>query len=73
MVIMFRMTPEKKEKMVRKLDKMEDFIEEFRSCLEESAEEDDSSFRQRYSSRDWEDEDERMKSRYSRMGRRGGM
>lgn len=70
MVIMFRMTPEKKEKMIRKLDKMEDFIEEFRSCLENSAEEDESSYRRMYS-RDYDEEDERTRSRYSHMGRRG--
>lgn len=70
MVIMFRMTPEKKEKMIRKLDKMEDFIEEFRSCLENSAEEEESSYRRMYS-RDYDEEDERARSRYSHMGRRG--
>ena len=69
---MFRMTPEKKEKFNKKIDKMMDFLEEFKECLEDSEE---------YSGEDWEDEVmsrnyrggsgiSSMKSHYSR---RGGM
>jgi predicted transcriptional regulator len=36
MVIMYKMTPEKKEKINRKLDKMMDFIEELKECVDES-------------------------------------
>lgn len=33
---MYRMTPEKKEKVTKKLDKMMDFIEELKECFDES-------------------------------------
>ena len=70
---MFRMTPEKKEKFTMKLDKMIDFIEEFKECLEDSED---------YDGDDMEDEpvyrggsmsrrsSTSMRGRYSR---RGGM
>ena len=73
MIIMRRMTPEKKEKFTMKLDKMIDFIEEFKECLEDSED---------YDGDDMEDEpmysggsmnrrsSTPMKGRYSR---RGGM
>lgn len=69
MIVMYKMTQEKKDKWVKKLDKMSEFIDEFRDCLEESE--------------DYEDVEEEpeyrgnmrrmrgtsaMKSRYSRMG-----
>lgn len=44
MVIMFKMTPEKREKMIKKLDKMADYIDEFKSCLEESDDYDEEDF-----------------------------
>lgn len=58
---MYRMTPEKKEKYIKKLDKMMDFLEEFKDCLEDSDEE--TSYRHG----EYEDEEyERVpKSRYS--------
>jgi len=71
MVVMFKMTPEKKEKMTKKLDKMIDYIEEFKDCLENS---DD------YDEEEWEDEPQyrgsmrragntsAMRNRYSRKG-----
>lgn len=68
MIAVFRMSSEKKEKYIKKLDKMVDFIEEFRECLEETEDYDD----------DWDDEPSYrsnmrkgstgMKSRYSRRG-----
>ena len=67
MVVMFRMSPEKKEKFSKKIDKMMDFLDEFKECLEDGEEyEDDdadepsyrnsmrrrsSGMRSRYSSR----------------------
>lgn len=41
MVIMYKMTPAKKEKFIGKIDKMMDFLEEFRTCLDESDEYDE--------------------------------
>ena len=69
MVVMYRMTPEKKEKFIKKLDKMEEFLDEFRDCLE-SAEEEPS-----YRHEEYEDEDyvKIPKSRYSRMMKRSKM
>lgn len=73
MIIMRRMTPEKKEKLTMKLDKMIDFIDEFKECLEDSED---------YSDEDMEEEpmyrggsmsrrsNTSMRGRYSR---RGGM
>jgi len=68
---MYRMTPEKKEKYTKKIDKMIDFLEEFKDCLEDSED---------YDGEEWEEEPQyrtsrrggmtSMKSRYSR---RGGM
>lgn len=62
------MSSEKKEKYIKKLDKMVDFIEEFRECLEETEDYDD----------EWDDEPSYrsnmrkgstgMMSRYSRRG-----
>ena len=68
---MYKMTPEKKEKFTKKIDKMMDFLEEFKECLEDSEE---------YDGEEWEEEPQyrnnrrggmySMKGRYSR---RGGM
>ena len=41
MIVMYKMTPEKKEKMTKKIDKMMDFLDEFKTCLEESEDYDD--------------------------------
>lgn len=72
MLVMFKMTPEKKEKYTQKIDKMMDFLEEFKECLEDSED---------YEGDGWEDE--MMSRRYrggsgsssmrSRYSRRGGM
>ena len=73
MVIMYKMTPEKKEKYAHKIEKMMDFLEEFKECLDESEYSEDMpeyrgggrSYRKEY------DEDEmRMEGRYGY--RRGG-
>ena len=70
MVVMFKMTPEKKEKFVKKLDKMSDFIEEFKECLESANEEE--NFRHD----DYDEEDDYVKvprSRYAKMMKRDRM
>ena len=69
MVIMYKMTPEKKEKYIKKLDKMSEFIDEFKECLEDSDE--DTSYRHD----DYEDEEyvKIPKSRYARMMKRSKM
>lgn len=69
MFIMYKMTPEKKEKWTKKLDKMMEFIEEFRDCLEESED---------YEGEEWDEEpkyrsNRGMPSMRSRYSRRGGM
>lgn len=66
---MYKMTPEKKEKYIKKLDKMSEFIDEFKECLEDS--EEDVSYRHE----DYDDEDyvRVPKSRYARMMKRGKM
>lgn len=69
---MFRMSPEKKEKYIKKLDKMSDFIEEFKECLEESPEyEDEVSYR--HDEYDEEDYVKIPRSRYTRMAKRNKM
>lgn len=45
MVIMYKMTPEKKEKFTHKIEKMMDFLEEFHECLEESEVSDEPEYR----------------------------
>lgn len=66
MVIMYKMTPEKKEKLSRKLDKMMDFIDEFKECLENSEEYDDDLEDPEYRSMRRRDESSYMRSRYKR-------
>ena len=44
MVVMFKMTPEKKEKFGKKIDKMMDFLEEFKECLEDSEDYEDEEY-----------------------------
>lgn len=71
MIVMFRMPQAKREKMLKKLDKMEEFIEEFKYCLED-AEEEEGEYRRGYRHDDDEDDyDSSVKSRYSRMRKRG--
>jgi hypothetical protein len=72
MVVMFRMSPEKKEKYIKKLDKMSEFIEEFKDCLEESSEYDDEVS---YRHEDYDEEDyvKVPRSRYARMAKRSKM
>lgn len=69
MIIKYKMSSEKKEKYSKKIDKMMDFLEEFKECLESG---DD------YEDEEWEEEPEYrgmmkrgsspMRSRYSRRG-----
>lgn len=70
MVVMLRMSPEKRDKYIKKLDKMAEFIDDFKECLEESDE--DTKYRH-----DDYDEDEDYvkvpKSKYSRMMKRSKM
>jgi hypothetical protein len=63
---MYKMTPEKKEKLSRKLDKMMDFIDEFKECLENSEEYDDDLEDPEYRSMRRRDESSYMRSRYKR-------
>lgn len=69
---MFKMTSEKKEKFGKKIDKMMDFLEEFKDCLEDSEEYEDEEFEEPMyrSSMRRMGNTSAMKSRYSR---RGGM
>jgi hypothetical protein len=70
MVVMFRMTPEKKEKFGKKIDKMMDFLEEFKECLEDSEDYEDEDYEEpmyRGSMRRMEGTSA-MRSRYSRRG-----
>lgn len=59
MVVMYRMSSEKKEKMLKKINKMMDFLDEFKYCLENSEEEYRGNYR-----KDWEEEDDEPKHRY---------
>lgn len=68
MVVMLRMTPEKKEKYTKKLDKMLDFIEEFKECLEDSEEYDEEDFSEDAMPRRYRGGSSAMRSRYSRRG-----
>jgi hypothetical protein len=63
---MYKMTPEKKEKLSRKLDKMMDFIDEFKECLENSEDYDDNLEDPEYRSMRRRDESSYMRSRYKR-------
>jgi hypothetical protein len=69
MVVMFKMTPEKKEKYTKKIDKMMDFLEEFKECLEDG-ENYDEEWEEEPTYRSYRKEGTPMRSRYSR---RGGM
>ena len=72
MVVMFKMTPEKKEKFGKKIDKMMDFLEEFKECLEDSEDYEDEELEEpmyRGNMRRMGGTSD-MRSRYSR---RGGM
>ena len=62
MVIMYKMTPEKREKYTKKIDKMMDFLEEFKECLESGMEEDEYGYRGSY--RREEEEPEYRGNRY---------
>lgn len=65
MVVMFKMTPEKKEKYTKKIDKMMDFLEEFKECLEDS-ENYDEEWEEEPMYRSYRKESTPMRSRYSR-------
>lgn len=66
MIVMYKMTPEKKEKWTRKLDKMIEFAEEFKECLEDSEDFDEEYDEPEY--RTMRRNSTSMKSRYSRRG-----
>lgn len=69
MVIMYKMTPEKKEKFTHKIDKMIDFLEEFKDCLEESEVSDEPEYRGGSYRHEYH-EDDGMSGRYGyRRGR----
>lgn len=70
MVIMYKMTPEKKEKFTHKIEKMMDFLEEFHECLEESEVSDEPDYRGGRMYRHEYHEDEMMHP--SRYGYRRG-
>ena len=79
MVVMFKMTPDKKEKWIKKLDKMLDFIEEVKECFEESEDEDVDFRENTMYHQDWDEEEEGYvkvpKSKFrkmAKMARRGG-
>lgn len=69
---MYKMSPEKKEKWTKKLDKMIDFIEEFKECLEESEDYEDDEFEPEYRGGSMRRRGgsglSSMRSRYSRNG-----
>jgi len=73
MVIMFKMSAAKKEKMLGKLEKMESFIEEFKECLENAEVDDDAEYRDGHSHLDHEEEMElkKLASRYLKMKKMG--
>ena len=64
MVIMYKMTPEKKEKFTHKIEKMIDFLEEFRDCLEDSDYADEAEYRGGRMYRHEYHEDEMIPGRY---------
>lgn len=72
MVVMYKMTPENKEKFTKKLDKMMDFIEEFKECLEDSEDYEDDEYEEpEYRGnmrRRGGSGSSSMRSRYSRRG-----
>lgn len=72
MIVMFKMTPEKREKFSKKIDKMMDFLDEFKECLEDSEDMDEEDYEepQYRNSMMRRGSSSAMKTRYSR---RGGM
>ena len=67
---MYKMSPEKKEKYTKKIDKMIDFLEEFKECLEDSEDYDEDEYEEPAYRGNTGRMGSSMKSRYSR---RGGM
>ena len=70
---MFKMTPEKKEKFSKKIDKMMDFLDEFKECLEDSEDYDEEEYEEsmyRGGSMPRRGGSSAMRTHYSR---RGGM
>ena len=63
MVVMFRMSSDKRDRMLHKLDKMMDFLEEYKTCLEEASEEEEyrGSYRK---DKEWDDEESYRGGRY---------
>jgi Asp-tRNA(Asn)/Glu-tRNA(Gln) amidotransferase C subunit len=69
MVIMYKMTPEKREKYTKKIDKMMDFLDEFKECLESGVEDEEYSYR----GGSYRREEEDPEYRGGRYGYRHGM
>lgn len=65
MIVMYKMTPAKKEKYISKIDKMMDFLEEFKTCLDESDEYDEYNEEPMYRNGSGMSS---MRGRYSRRG-----
>ena len=65
---MLKMSPEKKDRMTKKLDKMIDFIEEFKECLEDGEGYDDYEYDEEMMPRRMRGGVSSMRGRYSRRG-----
>lgn len=65
MVIMYKMTPEKKEKFTKKIDKMMDFLEEFKACLEDAEDYDEDDYEEEPSYRMRGSGSSSMRKRYA--------
>ncbi len=70
MIVRLRMSPEKKEKVTKKIDKMMDFLYDLKECFEESEDYDEDD-------EEWEDSSIKkrsgstsMKNRYSSLKER---
>lgn len=70
---MYKMTSEKKEKFTKKLDKMMDFLEEFRDCLEDSEDYDGEEYDEEPAYRGGSMSRRSSTSMRGRYSRRGGM
>lgn len=60
--------------MLKRLEKMEEFIDDFKDCLENSEEEDDDFDFREHHNHDYEDDEELKKimNRYSKLRKRMG-
>jgi hypothetical protein len=64
MVVMYRMSAEKRDKMIHKLDKMMDFLEEYKTCLEEASEEEEYRGGSYRKDKEWDEEESYRGGRY---------